>query len=443
VRTAIRKHRGDFGAIIGLLVIAAVVGGYILHNQRLRFPFIQPKPFHVNVELDTAQAVQAGQGQTVRVAGVRIGDIGKVSLRDGIAVVRLDVDQKYRKLIRRDASALLRSKTGLKDMFIELDPGNGAEIPSNGTIPLANTSPDVNPDEFLATLDTDTRQYVQLLIGGAGEGLKGHGSELRNALERLGPTHRDLARLSGALVTRRANLRHLIHTYGQLTSDLGQNGTQLTSLVRNANAVLESTAAEDTSLASTINKLPASLRATSSALSKTGRFADVLGPTLQALRPAVRQLPATNAAVIPLAREGTPILRDKVRPFARALPGLLSHLGPASMNLTKAAPDLTKSFLELNRLFDIGAYNPKGAESLSGKSLSEQRARQEGFLYWLGWTAQDGNSVFSTANADGPVRRVAFQGLDCGTITAGLPAALAPIGSLLAPVLQTAGVCIK
>ena len=38
----------------------------------------------------TAQAVTPGQGQTVRVAGVRVGDISKVELKDGHAVVTMD-----------------------------------------------------------------------------------------------------------------------------------------------------------------------------------------------------------------------------------------------------------------------------------------------------------------------------------------------------------------
>ena len=78
--TAIRKNLGNFGAIIGLIVIAAGVSVYILNEQRMRFPFFEPKPFQLKAEFSTAQAVVAGQGQTVRVAGVRIGDIGGVDL---------------------------------------------------------------------------------------------------------------------------------------------------------------------------------------------------------------------------------------------------------------------------------------------------------------------------------------------------------------------------
>ena len=80
MKDAIRKRAGDFTAIIVLMVIALGVGFYILSQERLRFPFIQSAPFKLKAELATAQAVVAGQGQTVRVAGVRIGDIGGVSL---------------------------------------------------------------------------------------------------------------------------------------------------------------------------------------------------------------------------------------------------------------------------------------------------------------------------------------------------------------------------
>src|SRR5512135_3106852 len=105
----------------------------------------------MNAEFSTAQAVTPGQGQTVRVSGVQIGDIGSVSLKNGMAIVQMEIDQKYKHLIHTDATALLRPRTGLKDMFIELDPGSKkAPIAKPGfTIPVSNTLPDVNVDEIL------------------------------------------------------------------------------------------------------------------------------------------------------------------------------------------------------------------------------------------------------------------------------------------------------
>ena len=43
--------------------------------------------YQVKAEFSTAQAVVPGQGQTVDIAGVQVGDIGKVELKNGVAVV--------------------------------------------------------------------------------------------------------------------------------------------------------------------------------------------------------------------------------------------------------------------------------------------------------------------------------------------------------------------
>ncbi|MBW3607767.1 MAG: hypothetical protein KY463_05330, partial [Actinobacteria bacterium] len=83
MKRTIRQNLWPFSAILVLIAIAVVVGGYILDNQRFRFPLAEETPMRIHVELDTAQAVTPGQGQTVQVAGVEIGDIGDVELEDG------------------------------------------------------------------------------------------------------------------------------------------------------------------------------------------------------------------------------------------------------------------------------------------------------------------------------------------------------------------------
>ena len=193
---AIRKHWVDFLAIFGMAIIGLAIGVYILNQQSLRFPLVQEKPKQIEIELSNAQAVQPGQGQTVRVAGVEVGRIADVEVEDGVAVVTLEIEKDYENLIRSDATALLRPKTALKDMFIEVNPGTAQAVPEGGRIGVANTLPDIDPDEIYAALDADTRPYLKLLVAGAGKGLRDRGDDLREVFRRLEPIHRDLARVT-------------------------------------------------------------------------------------------------------------------------------------------------------------------------------------------------------------------------------------------------------
>ena len=409
MRKAIRDHARDFAAIIGLLVIAAAVGGYILANQRLRFPFIEDAPKKLAAEFSTAQAVTPGQGQTVRVSGVKVGTVGPVRLENGRAIVTFEIDGKYEDLIREDASALLRPKTALKDMFIEVQPGDGPVAKEGYTIPVANTMPDVNPDEVLAALDGDTRDYLRLLVNGAGQGLKGRGDDLNEVFKRFEPTHRDLARVTAKVAERRTNLRRLVRSLNVLNRELGSRDDDLAQLVDSSSTVFRAFASEEGNITETVEELPSALRETTRTLGKVERFAGVLRPSLNRLSPAVERIDEANEALEPLAKAATPVLRDEVRPFVRESRPLVQSLRPAARSLADSTPDLTRSFVVLNRLFNMIGYNQNGPEG------PDDAKRDEGYLFWIAWLGHNAGAVFSTSDAEGIFRPVAIQAT-CATI---------------------------
>jgi phospholipid/cholesterol/gamma-HCH transport system substrate-binding protein len=415
VRTAIRKHLADFLAIAGLALVAAVVSVFILDHQRMRFPLFEDKPLHLNAEFQTAQAVIAGQGQTVRVSGVRVGDIGGVDLKDGRAIVRLDIDPEYKDLVRTNATALLRPKTGLKDMFVELDPGRApAPVAKEGyTIPVENTLPDVNPDEILGVLDGDTRQYLQLLVQGAGQGLKGRGADLNDVLRRFEPTHRDLARVSTAVATRRQNLKRLITNLHGLSGALASKDGELAQLVDSSSAVFRAFASEQQNLSQAVANFPGALKQTTETLGKVQTLSETLRPAAEDLRPAVRSLDSANKAVRPFVTEAAPLLRDDIRPFVREARPLVRELKPASGRLADATPDLTRSFTVLNHLFNMLGYNPNGREAPSATNA----LREEGYLYWVAWVSHQGLNLFSAADAHGTFRPLTI-GSPCNVLKA-------------------------
>jgi phospholipid/cholesterol/gamma-HCH transport system substrate-binding protein len=409
--TAIRKRLGDFLAILFLVVVAAAVAVYVLHNQRLRFPLIQEKTLQVNAEFSTAQAVTPGQGQTVRVAGVQIGDIGKVTLNQGRAIVRMDIDPQYKNgFVRQDATALLRPKTGLKDMFIELNPGTQRAPPAKDgfTIPVNNTLPDVNPDEVLASLDADTRNYLKLLINGAGEGLNGRGGDLQNVFERFEPTYRDLGRFTGALSQRRENLRHLVHSLQVLNTELASSGRDISELVDTSAVVFRTLASEQQNIRAALRGFPPALRQTTTTLGKVERFAGVLRPTADRLRPAVRSIAPANEATKSLALETTPIVRDQIRPFVREARPLVRNLVQPSEELADSTSDLRGTFRQLNKWFDVLGYNPGGRQGAA------HDRRDEGWLFQVAWISHQTENLFTMDDANGPYRPI-FLTMTCDT----------------------------
>ena len=396
MRSAIRKHSKDFAAVIVLFVIGVGVGGYILSQQRLSLPgwvpLVGQNFYTLKGEFTTAQAVTPGQGQTVDIAGVNVGEISNVQLKNGRAVVTMKIKPKYGP-VYHDATMLLRPKTGLKDMIIELSPGNpsSGKVKSGGTIPIQSSLPDINPDEILASLDGDTRAYLRLLLSGGAEGLRGNQAQLAADFKRFEPTARDVAKITTLLSKRQANLRRVIHNFQLLSTELSTRDSSISAFVVSNNAVFQHLANQDANLQATLQLLPPTLVQANSALAKTGRLANVLGPSLQALRPTARALGPTLVQVRPFLRKTTPIIKNQLRPFTVASIPTIRQLKPAAQDLAALTPNLVTTFKVLNYALNELAYNPPGS-------------RDEGFMFWTAWANHLGASVFATQDAHGPIR---------------------------------------
>jgi phospholipid/cholesterol/gamma-HCH transport system substrate-binding protein len=398
MRSAIRKHLRDFAAIIVLVLVAGFVGLYILAHQRTTLPGWVPiagrEVFVLKGEFATAQAITPGQGQTVDIAGVEVGQITRVDLVNGRAIVTMELKPKYADRVHPNATMLLRPKTGLKDMIVELDPGTpagGPAVREGYIVPVANTQPDVNLDEFLSVLDGDTRTYLQLLLNGAATGLKGNGGNLAQVFRRFEPTARDTAKFTKLLAQRRQYIRRSIHNFGVFTNALAARDQQLATFVDSSNEVFKRFANQDTNLQRTIALLPSALRDTNRALAQAAAFADQAGPALGALRPGARAFGPSLVATRPFLRGTTPIIRDQLRPFTRVATPVVKQIRPAAAQFADATPDLTATFRVLNAFLNGLAYNPAGS--------------REGYLFYLAWLNHISNSIFSAQDAHGPIRR--------------------------------------
>ena len=397
MRKALRTYTRDFVAMLVLAVVGLAVLFVILSQQSSAlpswFPFLGSDRFELKTELQTAQAVTPGQGQTVNISGVKVGDVTSVDLEDGVAVVTMQVENEYAPLIHPDASVLLRPRTGLQDMTVELDPGTEEEsVPEGFTVPLASSQPNVNFDQILASLDGDTRAYLRLLLAGGAEALKGENSErFSSVLRRLEPTTRDIAKINGALAERRENLARIITNFKLLAEEVGKTDTDLTGFIESQNQVFGAFAEEEESLRATLRGLPGALRETRGALGASAELSKDLSPALTDLLPSARALGPALRETRPFFRETVGPIRDQIRPFTEEVDTTIAELKRAAPPLEESSSALSGGLSELNRLLNALAYNPAGDA--------------EGYLFYLTWLNHNTNASFLNQDGQGPMRR--------------------------------------
>ncbi|MGW0890816.1 MCE family protein [Saccharopolyspora sp. NPDC002578] len=189
-------------------------------------------------EFTDAQGVK--QGSEVRIAGVRVGAVEDVRLRDGTAVVSFEVldDQP----LPGGTRAAVRYADLLGSRFIALDAGDGgATLPAGATIPLERTRPALEltalMNGFKPLFDSLDPQAANRLAHELIAVFQGESGTLTSLLERVvsvtsGLAERDqvigevLVNLNAVLATtseHREEVRALIGGLGDLTSAVAED----------------------------------------------------------------------------------------------------------------------------------------------------------------------------------------------------------------------------
>ncbi len=133
--------------------------------------------------MDDAAGVQTGAH--VAIAGVPVGKVERLAVRGGQAVLTLALRKGTD--VRADATALVRSRSVLGEKFVQLRPGQGAELPAGGQVALASEQYEIDqmvaqigpllsaiePEQLAAAVDAITQpladdpERVERLLGDA------------------------------------------------------------------------------------------------------------------------------------------------------------------------------------------------------------------------------------------------------------------------------------
>jgi phospholipid/cholesterol/gamma-HCH transport system substrate-binding protein len=303
-------------------------------------------------------------GNYVTVGGVRVGSVGRISVRGGVAQVALSINNRRAWPLHRGTHAEIRfgGTASYSDRYVELLPGPATAplLHSGARLPLADTVTPVEFDQLFDTFTPGARQSLGGLVDNSAGTFATRGKALAAGLATTPPaldtTSQVLADLNvdpGALqtlISAGATVARALHdTQPQLLSLVSGAGSTFGEITRNTDAT-EATLAR---LPGTLGAVRHSLTSLNPTLGRLHTLVTALSPGAVALRglatpvsDVVRRLttvaPQLNETLATVERSAprvTTLLSD-ARPLARNLTPALSQLGPIIGCLRVYSPEL-------------------------------------------------------------------------------------------------------
>jgi ABC-type transporter Mla subunit MlaD len=322
-----RREPGLLGnpILIGALtVLVTLVAVTLAYNATNGLPFVPTYQLHVQA----TDASELTHGTDVNMGGARVGVVSSVTptrTQTGrpIALLNLRLYESIKPL-PVDSRFTIRLKGAIGLKYLQISLGHASRgYPSGATVPLSQTSSEVDFDQVLGMFNPPTRTGVTDSTIGFGEALTGRGYDLNRAI--------------GALVP-------LVTDLGPVARNLSSTSTDLGGFFRG----LEGFTAALTPVAQTQAALFGNLDTT---------FRALAGVAVPALQNTITQTPPTFQAAI----ADSPV----IRPFLTDTASLLHQLQPGFATLSQSAPVLADTFATGTRTLPPTADLDKRLTSLA------------------------------------------------------------------------------
>ncbi|MDT5090244.1 MAG: phospholipid/cholesterol/gamma-HCH transport system substrate-binding protein [Mycobacterium sp.] len=282
-------------------------------------------------------------GDSVRVAGIRVGTVNGVSLQpDKKVVVKFDADRSA--VLTDGTRAAVRYLNLVGDRYLDLvdGPGSTRRLPAGGQIPVGRTAP---------ALDLD------LLLGGLKPVVQGLNAKDVNALS---------SALLQVFQGEGGTLQSLFSKTTSFSNALGDNDQTIQQLIQNLNTVV-----------ATLDKDGGNF---STAIDRLQRLVTGLSDDRDTIAPAIDALSKGTASLADLLTNARPPLSGTIEQLSRLAPNLDQDKDRLDAALQKAP----KNYRKLIRLGVFGATIPyficeltlRGTD-LSGKTVVAPWFRSE------------------------------------------------------------------
>lgn len=217
-------------------------------------------------------------GQTVRVAGVRVGTVNGVSLRtDKKALVKFDVDRGV--VLTTGTRAVVRYLNLVGDRYLELTEGPGSTkvLPAGSEIGIDRTSPALDLDLLLGGLKPVTQglnpQDVNTLSASLIQVFQGEGGTINSLLTRT-------TSFSNALADNSQTVQELIDNLNTVVGTVDKEGTKFSGTIDRLERLITALSQDRDTIGTAITALD----------NGTASIADLLGRARAPLAGTVDQL---------------------------------------------------------------------------------------------------------------------------------------------------------
>ncbi|MFA9271817.1 MAG: MlaD family protein, partial [Baekduiaceae bacterium] len=307
-------------------------------------------PFQLQAVFQTSNGVRANM--PVRIAGVDVGKVTAISAQEGTQATVIEMEINEQGLpIHKDAELKIRPRIFLEgNYFIELRPGTPSQpaLGTGDTVPVTQTATPVQLDQVLTSLQQSTREDLQGLLQGFGDGLTNEPTEEEDATqdrsvrglsaaEALNKSLRDApgaargtAVVNSALVGNANDVSATIKALDGISRSLSGETAALQDVVVNFNRTASAFADESSSLSDAIAELPGTLKAANSAFNAANAAFPPTRAFAREILPGVEQTQATIDAARPWIAQTTALLSPD------ELQGLVSILTPTTEDLAQA-----------------------------------------------------------------------------------------------------------
>ncbi len=315
-----RRTAGLVGVIA--LLLAAVVF-YVAYHAMQGLP----GQSRYTVFVDVPNASHLNRADEVRIAGLRVGQVGSVDAvtPDGklpYAHVKLQLDKDVAPLTATDRASV-QTGSVLGASFVELKLGSrGRDIPDGGLLPLDRAGSTTQLTDLLDVFDRATARHVQGTLREASTGLAGRGPALNAAIGSFADLLVPFGRVARTLTAPDTRLGDLMDAVDRASAALTISSPQLASLVTNGARTFTALADERRALGATITATPRAEAAATTALLHVQPGLDATARVLEDLRPAAPLLSSTLRTADRALTTGTTALRA-LPAFARPLQGAL------------------------------------------------------------------------------------------------------------------------